>query len=142
MQSPETEYTEILASDPGDEVFVDYGDYLRRTGRLNDALLITLRGLSHTPDNSRGRLLLARLYFELGFTPFAVREIRELQAEYPQRKFLRQLLLKLAPDEKLKEVSDSPVQPEPASKSSSETFAEGEFDFEALEDLEHKEQKP
>lgn len=139
MTDIEKEYIDVLASDPGDELFVDYGELLRRTGRFGEALIVTLRGLSHSPDNVRARLLLARIYFELGCTPFAVREVRDLHSEFPERKFLRQLLIKLAPDEKVTAAPVAePSESAPQASPTPQTVAESEFDFEALEELEEK----
>lgn len=136
----EDQYKQLLAVEPGDDVFVDYADLLRRTGRLPEALVVALTGVTHATDHTRGRLLLSRIYYELGLLPLAVVEVKRLQAEHPELRFLKQLLLKLAPDEKVSEAVEESAPTEGAAPAGSNesTLAEGEFDFEGLEELENK----
>ena len=63
--------TQVLSDDPGDPAFIELADHMRRNDRYEEALLTCLKGLSANPSAHRGRLLLARLFFERGFWPSA-----------------------------------------------------------------------
>jgi predicted Zn-dependent protease len=88
-----------LAQDPGNPVFAEYADQLRREGQYSEALEICYRGLSANPSVHRGRLVLARVYYEKLFWPFAIREVQQLQKDLPHSETLRRLLTALAPEE-------------------------------------------
>lgn len=94
----EDEYRTVLASDPGNEIFIPYTEYLRRSGRTAEALLVSARGVAASPDLSRGQLALARVYFEAGCLSFAAREVEALVERFPEGKFLRKLLARLSPN--------------------------------------------
>jgi hypothetical protein len=94
----EDEYRAVLANDPGNEIFVPYTDFLRRSGRTAEALLVSARGVAASPDLSRGQLALARVYFEAGCLSFAAREVEMLVERFPSGKFLRKLLARLSPN--------------------------------------------
>lgn len=95
----EEESKNILIDDPGNARFVDYAEFLRKEGRLDEALLISLKGVSANPTLTKGRLILARVFYELGFHAFAAREIRELLATMPENGTLKRLLELLSPGE-------------------------------------------
>lgn len=119
----------ILGADPGNAVFVDFADALRDSGRSDEALKVCLSGLNANPSNHSGRLLLARIFFELGNLTFAVREIKELCVALPECKSLKRLLELLAPGEGAE--SDSGEE---------EMVAETEFDFEEIDLMEQEEE--
>ena len=58
--------------------FVMKAEALRKEGKLQEALMLSLQGLSALPGCLTGRLVLARVFYELGYIPFARREIEEL----------------------------------------------------------------
>ena len=122
------EYRAILQYDPGNSVFVGFADLLRSEGSAEEAINVCLLGLTHNPGFHRGRLLLARLYYDKGYIPFAVREVETLVSAAPQNAALRKLLFKLSPTSETsdRKVSDTPVQ----------TLAEAEFDIGELEMVE------
>jgi predicted Zn-dependent protease len=95
----ESELRKELSSHPGSELFVQLAQLLISEERLNEALLVLLRGLSHAPSQNSGRLLLAQVYFELGFIPFAVEQIKTLITADPASETLRKLLIAIAPGE-------------------------------------------
>ncbi len=125
-----------LEEDPGNPVFVEFAQQLRSDGRLEDAAIVCLRGVSANPDEYRGRLLLANIFYQLECIPFALRELHLLQAHFPESTSLAKLLQKLDPSSgaaaeamSSKEVKDSKMGSE------ERTVAETEFDFDDLEAL-------
>jgi tetratricopeptide (TPR) repeat protein len=59
-------YSEILAKDPHSTVFVSLSDAYVRTGRLDDALRITLVGVQALPWFCPGHVMLGKLHYQLG----------------------------------------------------------------------------
>lgn len=92
------EYTEILGKDPGNPVFAEYAEELRAGGERTKALEVCLAGLTANPSCPRGRLVLARVYYELGFFPFAQRELDQLSKEMPDSKLVAKLIERLRED--------------------------------------------
>ncbi len=128
MNITEQEYRATLNDDPGSPVFIELADLLYREGRMTEAVEICLGGLTANPSAHRGRLLLARFYYEKGYLPFAVQEVEKLTSALPQNEELAKLLQKLAPGSK---PSVSTAQGNPAS--SEKTLAEAEFDLGDIE---------
>ena len=89
---------EILKNDPGNPVFADYAEELRLGGRFSEAIEVCLKGLSANPSCHRGRLILARVFFERGFVPFAAREVNILRETLPELKSVQRLYEKFYPD--------------------------------------------
>jgi predicted regulator of Ras-like GTPase activity (Roadblock/LC7/MglB family) len=58
--------SEELARDPGSRVFVPLGEALRRQGRIDLALRVTVRGLERHPHLADGHDLLARIAVDRG----------------------------------------------------------------------------
>lgn len=116
----EKEYRAALSTDPGSPVFVEFADYLRGLRRQSEAIDVCLAGLSANPDAHRGRLLLARVFYECGFIPFAVRELRHLRDHFSDNRALGKLIERL-----------SPKQSGTESAQLSEV-AEAEFDIDAI----------
>lgn len=88
---------ELLRKDPGNALFVEHAERLRGQGQLLDALVICLAGLNASPHQHRGRLLLGRIFFELGYPLFAARELRELATTFPDSQPLQALLARFEP---------------------------------------------
>jgi len=71
---------EILAENPGAPEFVELASLLADDAESRfEARELCFRGLSENPDNSRGRLMLARLFYLDGYAEFCVRELAELK---------------------------------------------------------------
>lgn len=94
---PLAEVDSLLVEDPGSPVFVDYGEFLRQQNRLSDALMVLMRGLTANPSFARGRLVLARVLYDLRCLPFAVRELEIVAAQNPNCKSVRKLLSAIDP---------------------------------------------
>ncbi|NDC38168.1 MAG: hypothetical protein EBZ48_08965 [Proteobacteria bacterium] len=86
---------DILRTDPGNEGFVRYAEELRATGKLSEALLVCLAGVNAAPLRHRGRLLLARVLFELELPLLATRELRELLQYVVHREPLEALISRI-----------------------------------------------
>jgi len=93
-----TECRAIIAKDPGNSLFPDFADFLRRRKEYDEALRVCLAGLSANPAQHLGRLILARLYYDLGFKIFAIREITELTRQFPESMTIRRLHEALSPE--------------------------------------------
>jgi predicted Zn-dependent protease len=134
MSEDRKAWESILEQDPGNPIFIDYGEELRKNGRHSDALLVCLRGLNANPSALKGSLLLSRTYYEVGCTSFAVRELKDLLRKLPDNQVIRRLLTKLAPGLELSnpqafgQQDDLLAQPDQG-----ELLAETEFAFESLE---------
>lgn len=100
---------------------------LIRQSKLLDAQQLLLKGLSEDPFNPRARILLAKVFFEMGFVPFSVRELEQVYHELPDNKYVKNLLEKLAPERvgALDTVSQGTVG----------TLAEADFDIGDIEIL-------
>jgi len=126
---------EILKNDPGNPVFADYADELRKKGDLSAALEVCLSGLSINEDYPRGKLVLARIFYLKGYLPFAIRELKEIAQIRPDSQRIKRLLDLLAPHE-AQAVSTSEVTNSPDSTNkelAAETLAEADFDFDDLD---------
>lgn len=129
-----------LHEDAGDPIFAEYADQLRREGRHEEALHCCLAGLSANPTCHRGRLVLARLFYDWRYLSFAVRELEHLRSQLPSNTSITKLLAKLSPGGSSSAPSDA-LAPEPASASPNQpvAVAEGEFDLDALELVDEEE---
>jgi len=97
MAAKEEKIKEKLKDDPGNPVFAEFAEYLRRKRQMMDAMSICLSGLSANPSCHSGRLVLARIYYSLSFIPFASRELEILLSFFPEDQSLRRLVLALNP---------------------------------------------
>ena len=130
-------YEDILFNDPGNPVFADYAEVLRKEGKLEEALQVCFRGLSRTPSCHLGRLVLARIFYQSSQLPFAIREIEQLCRELPELSSINRLLKALSPDSKL----EVKAQGESAkSETPEKTIAEAEFDFDMIAEMESNDQ--
>ena len=120
------ELISLLESDAGNPVFADYAKELIEEGALETALLVCLRGVGANPSLHSGRLLLARVFYELNLLSFASRELELLCREIPDNAALRSLLEKLSPD-------PAAVSPVITVGHDDETVAELEVSFEDLQ---------
>jgi predicted Zn-dependent protease len=99
-QFPLAEIDSILAQDPGDPSFVEYGEFLRRQGNHGGALVVLFRGLARSPSAHRGRLSLARTLYEIGLPDQAADEIKTIIAVVPKSETLTKLLYELCPQQR------------------------------------------
>lgn len=120
----EQSYKERLAEDPGDDCFMDYAEYLRINGRHLEALAVCFGGLTSNPSALRGRLVLARIFYDAGYFPFAVREIEDLHRAMPENSAITRLKEVLLQDR----ASEAPAEP-----ADEEVVAEAFLDVEDLE---------
>lgn len=126
MMNDEEAYIARLTEDPGDECYADYADFLRVRKRFSEAVGVCLAGLSADPGYRRGRLILARVFYDAGFLPFAVREVEELQRQAPDNPALKRLL-----DVMLQDMSS--VEGESGIVEGETTVAESAFDIDDIE---------
>ena len=97
MAAKEEAIKEKLLQDPGNPVFAEFAEYLRRKRQITEALSVCLGGLSANPSCHSGRLVLARIYYSLSYIPFASRELETLLTNFPEDQSLRRLVLALNP---------------------------------------------
>lgn len=131
----EGELRRILTEDPGNERFVELARLLREAGRKLEAVEVCFAGLSASPQCHDGRLELARAFYELGYIPFAAREVSELRSIYPASSDLQKLAELLGAVETVESQA-----PQPAG--SPDTVAEAEFDADEIELIDSNEDKP
>lgn len=86
-----------LVADPAHESYFGVAQALAGEGKLLDACGVLMRALDINPALDRGRLLLARLFFEIGAPRYAAKEVRELMARNPSLKSLDRLREALEP---------------------------------------------
>ena len=135
----EQEYRKMLAVDPGRAEFADYAKMLIEAGRSKEALIVCLSGLSISEEGSVGRLMLARVYYELGYYPFAIKELAEISHKFPENKQLRDLLDKLQGKSKVATANATlkdAQKDESLVRADSETVAQAELSWEQIEVLE------
>lgn len=70
---------------------------LRLEERHPEALEICFRSLTENQDDYEVRLTLARIFFDLGFMPFAIRELQYLRRALPANDSIKRLLERLSP---------------------------------------------
>lgn len=118
-----------LSKDPGDPLFAEYAEFLRRKQRKEEAYKVCFSGLSANSNAYAGRLVLARLFHDDGYIPFAVRELETLYQQSPENETVRHLLERLSP-------SFAADFHTPSEQSTDTMIAETEFDLGDLEMLE------
>lgn len=121
-ESETTAATDSLGAD-----FITRAEGFRLEGLHSEALVVLLKGLSENPTHHQARLLLARVFFELGCVPFALNEIRYLSTRFPENANLQKLFRDLGGGDIARE---TPV--------AAAVIAESEIDFDAIEDLDRE----
>lgn len=132
MIERENEYREILSRDHGSVEFALFADLLAQEGRYGEALEVCLRGLSANPSYHQGRLILARIFFDMGCYPFAAREVSLLARTFPESESIRRLLAKLGPVGAM----EAPLSASPAEGEA--ILAESDFQVEDIDLLDHE----
>lgn len=112
-----------ISDNPGDPAFAELADVYRRRGDYQGAFDLCLNGLTANPACIRGRVVLARLFYERLHFPFAARELREVCTTLPANPYARKLLEALSPENALS----------PASVELGKVLAEVEFNFNSLD---------
>ena len=78
--------------------YFDQIDQHRKAGALDRALIPALECVNRFPDNNRARLLLARVFYGLGFLHSAAREVELLRVRLPRSESVRKLFEELSPN--------------------------------------------
>jgi len=84
-----------LKQDPGDPTFADLAQLLRKEKKYEEARSVCYQGLSSNPAAHRGRLVLAWIYYDEEYFPFAIREILALRNTFPESDVVLKLLTAL-----------------------------------------------
>lgn len=124
----EDEVLNILSADPGNSIFSDFAEALHKDGNSEAAIIVCLRGLSSNPSYNKGRLSLAKIYYDLQFKPFCIEQLKTIHKNLPNNKSIKSLLEKLDPQD----FNASTI----SLTSEVKTFAEAEFDFGEIELIE------
>lgn len=122
-----SQWKESLQEDAGSPVFVELAESLREEGKVLEALEVCLKGLSVNESNDLGRLLLAKLYYELEAPPFALKELKELNQRGVGGDSLRKLISAIGGEAVFNENVEETTQ------ANVETVAEAEFEFDDLD---------
>lgn len=120
-----------VSIDPGDPAFAELADAYRRRGDYQGALDLCFNGLTANPGCLRGRVVLARLFYERLHFPLAVRELLEVLRTVPGNPYARKLLQALAPTEYLSTAGQGRISSDHSA--ASEVIAEAEFDLSSLD---------
>ncbi len=126
----EDEILNILNNDPGNSVFSDFAEALHLQGSSETAIIVCLKGLTANPSSHKGRLLLAKIYYDLKCKPFCIDQLKILIKNLPANKSLQNLLQRLDPQE----FNSTTIN----LSSEVKTFAEAEFDFGEIELIEEE----
>ncbi len=132
MDPKEKSLLDNLKKDPANPIFAEYAEYLRRKKRWWDAIEVCMEGLSHNPSVLAGRIVLARIYYQKGWLPFAVRELELIYSERPDSAETVSLLKKLSPDFQENSYKNTDKRDGTVSKEDT-VIAETEFDLGDLE---------
>lgn len=103
---------------------------IRASGNPQQALLQCLKILSSNPEDHATRLVLSRVFIDLGATPFAVRELEQLCRDLPELKTFKRLLDTVAPGRATNINSSQQIV--------KQTVAETDFSFDDLEAIEEQ----
>lgn len=112
-----------VSGDPGDPAFADLADAYRRRGDYQGAFDLCLNGLTANPDCIRGRVVLARLFYERLHFSFAARELREVYQALPGNPYARKLLEALSAEDRFS----------PGHEDEGRVLAEVEFSLHSLD---------
>jgi hypothetical protein len=110
-----------LKQDPGDPTFADLAQSLRKRKKFEEARSICYRGLSSNPAAHRGRLVLAWIYYDEEYFPFAIREVLALRSTFPESDVVRKLLKALGVSDKECDINNSLLEDSIADNKCDET---------------------
>jgi predicted Zn-dependent protease len=132
MSDKEDKVREKLKQDPGNPLFAEFAEYLRKKQCDSEAITVCLTGLSNNPSCHLGRLVLARLYCSLGYIPFAARELETLYEANTKNESLARLVRLLNPT-----YQEKPTESSRSKDTGNETMiAETSFDLDDFDLLE------
>ncbi|MGI6681315.1 MAG: hypothetical protein ACOX3T_07540 [Bdellovibrionota bacterium] len=86
------------------EFFPEYAEKLRLVKKHSASIRVCLEGLSKYPSVDRGRLVLARTYYDCGYVDFALKELLYLNQKNPDNIFIKRLITKFSISKKISEV--------------------------------------
>lgn len=118
--------TELDSNLKVDSDFSKKAEMLRKEGRLEEALMTCLFGLSEDFSCYQGRLVLAHIYYDLKLLPFCAEEIEKISLAYPENSAIRSLRDKFM-------IAPLPQEKEPSKEGAEEVLAEAEFDFDDID---------
>ena len=124
-----------IAAYRGNPLFAELANLLRREARFDEALSVCLEGLSSNPKCHKGRLQLARIFYEKDCLPFAIRELELLAKELPRNSSVLKLIEMISPSAaKIANIAAgaAAVKDQPVIE---KTLAEAEFDMDLLADM-------
>ncbi len=75
-----------------DKSFADYADGLRISKNYSEAIRVCLDGLSKDPEFDKGRLVLARIYYDCGYIDFSLRELSYISQKSPENLYIKRLI--------------------------------------------------
>ena len=78
------------------ECFAEYAEKLRLSRKYSASIRVCLEGLSKNPTVDRGRLVLARTYYDCGYIDFSLRELSFLIKRHPDNVYIKSLIEKLS----------------------------------------------
>ncbi len=81
-----------LQHDLQNESFADCADNLRIAKNYSEAIRVCLEGLSSNPEFDRGRLVLARIYYDCGYIDFSLRELAYIYQKCPDNIYVKRLM--------------------------------------------------
>lgn len=87
-----TQLEALVLADPGHPAFAELADTYRRRGDYGGAFDLCFNGLSTSTHCLLGRAVLARVFYEKGQFPFAVRELEALAGSVPHNSLITALL--------------------------------------------------
>lgn len=89
------------------ECFAEYAEILRISKKYSASIRVCLEGLSKNPSFDRGRLVLARVYYDCGYIDFALRELTYLIQKHPNNVYIKRLIEKFSQSKKLNNCTPS-----------------------------------
>jgi hypothetical protein len=98
VDKKEQDLIDRLSLEPGNPLFAEYAEYLRRKKRFSESLNICLKGVNANPNFLLGRLALARIFYQNSLLQLAIRELEYIQNKLPSEPTVLTLLKKLSPD--------------------------------------------
>ena len=91
--SPEIEkYAALMAKDPNSRAFAPLAEAYRKSGMLDEAILVARGGLEKHPNYLSGRVALGRAYFEKGMKEDAARELEAVAKGTPDNIIAQRIL--------------------------------------------------
>lgn len=84
-----------IREDLQSESFAEYAEMLRISKKYSASIRVCLDGLSKNPSMDKGRLVLARTYYDCGYVDFALRELTFLSKRHKDNIYIKRLIDKI-----------------------------------------------